>query len=231
MRTIFTLLVLSTAVFADTITWGTPTTISGASDVSTNGTSVSAVNINGATTTVNGVTFTGLNISAGSPPYSSGNFTFLDGGLDVNTSSSDPLFTVLPSSYQSLIGTGVAIFGNTRLTLSGLTMGQKYEFQAWSNGNSPFPDSLGIADGTSQVLVPMGNAAGIFGSYALGSFVLGTFTADAVSKSLILTTVESAFFNAFQLRAIQTNSAVPEPASTALIALGLGALAIARKRA
>lgn len=53
-----TAVAMNTSLYAATIAWGAATTIAADTDVSTSGTLVEAININGAAVTVNGVSFT-----------------------------------------------------------------------------------------------------------------------------------------------------------------------------
>src|SRR6516162_3566645 len=87
------------------ITWGSPTGISGDTDVDNTGTLFGALNLGTSTsTTVNGVGFTGLQLSGSST--TSGDFTFTAGGGFVNfltSGSTAPPFSNLSSSYQTLL--------------------------------------------------------------------------------------------------------------------------------
>lgn len=62
---------------AGIVTWGAATTITGDSDVSTNGTLFGAGNIaDSDSLTINGVTFTGITFTNGETTVTSGNFEF-----------------------------------------------------------------------------------------------------------------------------------------------------------
>ena len=108
------------------ITWGPAMDISGDSDVTTAGSLVTALNF-GATgvpsVTVNGVLFGAFPVPNGGVIFSS-NTAF--------GSSSTP-FSSLSSDYQTLLKSGFAASGEFQLNLQGLTVGQTYLFEWWSN--------------------------------------------------------------------------------------------------
>src|SRR5256885_548556 len=142
----FPLLVLFAAArppaFGADIVWSSPTTISGDGDVSTDGSLVAAFNLNGPDITVNGVTFSAFAVTAQSHIANNGNFAFEENqGVILapnNLGSGLPPFSNLNASYRTLLGT--AISADERdvlvLTISGLTIGQRYQFQWWCNAST-----------------------------------------------------------------------------------------------
>src|SRR5258708_4568679 len=124
------------------ITWGTPTNISGDSDVRTDGTLVAAFDMNGPAVTINGVTFASFTYPLRAPTATNGNFTFTEspGHLlaESTLGSGNPPFNGLSANYQSLLSTAISTDDNNTLTLtiSGLVLGQQYLFQWWLNASN-----------------------------------------------------------------------------------------------
>lgn len=211
---------------AAVVTWGAAQSITGDSNVSTAGSLAYAVNLGGANTTVNGVTFQGL---AGIP---FGNQVFIAGNLEVSgfffngasdTGSAAAPFSSLSAGYRSLLGSAVAVGGTMTMKMSGLTLGENYEFQAWVNGSGSQPGftfKVDVAAGNSVTLDPnLTLAAG-----GLGQYVIGSFTADALTQQITFTNDEVAVINGFQLRLLAAPvGVIPEPGSTlaGLMALGV----------
>lgn len=222
------------------ITWGTPQTISGDSDVVTTGALVYAYNLgpsNVASSTVNGVPFSAFafpsisgNASGTSVTVGSVTISEFPGDLVAwNTlgSGSAP-YANLSSAYRVLLDScGSSGQPNTiTLSLGGLTNGQQYAFQWWASNAAPLPPFAAVAaDATNAVTLDsnLTNAAG-----GLGQFVTGTFTADGVSQSINFNAVGGAgpLINAFQVRA------VPEPSTCASLLAGLacGGFSMWRRR-
>ena len=171
-----------------TIAW-TSGDILSSSDVSTNGTSVFAINstgTSGATTTVNGVEFvnsTRANAAALSQAQSLGNESlsvtlgnsnssaFLDGGLG-------SIGDLIEGGWWGGDGTG----NTASVNLTGLVPGDVYELQFFANDARDRADfyTVNVSDGAggfgttlqlSNQVTATGNPAGDFG--------IGTFTADA----------------------------------------------------
>ena len=228
------------------ITWGSATTIAGDTDVSTSGTLLYAYNVGwngtggptGATTgtavtaaVVNGVTFSAFGLPGGYTNFGNtvtvGNVTMTESPGGLWSSNSLGNASGLNSSYQSLLasGGGASNPATITVTLGGLTVGQQYQLQIWSNnsGNGVGPFSTPIANTLVSSAVTL-DANTTNTSGGVGQYVLGTFTAATTSMNFTLNGTgasnSSPMINAFQVRDI---TAIPGPGGLAL-ALGLGAV-------
>lgn len=213
---------------AATVTFGTPTAIVGASDISLDGTllSATALDFDGNTasdTTVNGVLFvagTYGGVSAPGHTINGSNVTlFESGGLPAlpGPTTGDTGYNELMLHLSFLNSAD----GARPITLTGLTEGHTYQFQIWSGqgtaGGAWDNSETTFSDGLTSVVVDS------------RQYVLGTFVADATTEQdLTWSGVDSpsnaGLINGIQIRTI----AVPEPSSTAL--LGLGGLALILRR-
>jgi hypothetical protein len=217
------------------ITWGAPTNISGDSNVLNGGALVGAFNMNGPAVTVNGVTFASFTYPFMATSATNGAFTFNESPGHLlaasGLGSTSAPFSNLSSSYQTLLSTAVTTDDNNTLTLTitGLTLGDHYQFQWFLNGSNTAgvdnfrttataPNPVSLDDNTT-------NAIG-----GTGQFVIGTFTAGATQEIITFTgadTTQAPTVNAFQLRDI---SAVPEPGTLALLAIGTVIAALRRRK-
>ncbi len=205
------------------VTWQTPLTISGPSDVVTTGTLLGTwAPFNGnASTTVNGVTF---QASSDLPGAS----TTLDNGGSNGTFASP----TSDAGYNSLLNAGA--FGNSSgtytLSWNGMTQGDTYLVQLWVNDgrNSTVNQRTETITGGANTSLSLAYGSGSSGP---GQYVIGTFVAGTTSETLTLTpgpAIPSAQFNLFQVRDI---SPVPEPSAIALGLAGFGLLiGLTRKR-
>lgn len=230
---VFTALTASAVPPNAPVTWGNPTTISGDTNVNTDGTLVAAFNLNGADVTVNGVTFTGLTYPFMATTVTSGNFTFTEspGHLLAESAfgSGSAPFSNLSANYQTLLSTAMSTDDNNTITLtmSGLVVGQQYEFQWWlSDVNSPTSGFLTTATATNSVSLD-DNTTNTNGG--VGQFVIGTFTAAAGGQETItfngIDANNAPTIDALQLRA------VPEPSTWAHLMTGAALLgAIIRQK-
>lgn len=217
------------------IVWSAPTTMVGDSDVSTEGTAVAAFNFGtvGGTTTINGVSFLNVATEAwtnNAPTYVVGSGA---GSLTLagHTLFSAAVFSVgnapysqLSASYQTLLGSAVWNDGMNRqisISIEGLTIGHEYEVQFWTND----PRNFGVTrdtvfDAVNGVTLEQNTGAGFGG---VGQWVIGSFTADGTTQSIIANSTGATMINAYQLR---THSAIPEPGTYAALA-GAGAFVAA----
>jgi hypothetical protein len=227
---------LAGSASAATIAWGSVSTITSSTDVSTNGTLViarqataSAYGGNyGNSNTVNGVLFDGVANTSSGVTFDISGFVGYDPNSYVVGAAGTP--GTLESAYQRML-TG-AWHGNTSpaaVTLSGLTVGQEYELQVWVADYRQFPpntynrsQTLTAGNTSGSLTYLQTNGSGISLGAVSGSYIIGTFTADTSTQSITLDANSSTQLNAMQLRTI------PEP-SAALLG-GLGLLALARRR-
>ena len=225
----------------NSIIWQPAQSISGDSDVNTQGSllyayNVGASGVSGAT--VNGVAFlayafpddfTALTVTVGSVSMTEIPGLFLSS----NTlgGGSTP-FTSLTPGYQALLGSGGSASNpdSITVTFSGLTASQQYLVQWWSNnsGNGKNVSGLGLnnttaTSGSTSATIDANTTDTVEG---LGQYVTGTFTANSSTYSMELaaTSGDSPLISAFQVRAI------PEPSSLALLAAGCGVVVLRRRR-
>jgi hypothetical protein len=210
------------------ITWNGPVTISGDTNVSTDGTLVAAFNMDGPAVTVNGVPFAAFTYTSFTTSVSNGNFTFTESPGHILTlsgigSNSAP-FSNLSANYQTLLSTAISTDENNTLTLtmSGLVAGQQYQFQWWLNvsstGNAGGFGTTATATNSVTLDDNTTNATG-----GVGQFVTGTFTAAGATQVIAFSGINSSnspTIDAFQLRA------VPEPTTVTSLVLGLGLLGL-----
>ena len=203
------------------LTWQTPTTISGDTDVNTLGSLVAAFNMAGSAVTVNGVNFDQFSVPAQGTTVANGNFTFNESpGFFVpqtNLGSVSAPFANLSADYKTLLSSAISTSDNNALTLtiSGLTLGRTYEFQWWLNASTfPNPGFRTTASAPNAVTLD-DNTTDANGG--VGQTVIGTFFAGSQSETITFAGIDinnAPTINAFQLRVI------PEPATSALFLLG-----------
>ena len=224
------------------IVWGSPQTVSGDSDVSTTGSLLYAFTFGGtaapASATVNGVTFSPFRIPGGVVTSATvGSVTIsespgtLYGSNSFGTASAP--FSGLSSSYQSLLGSGAYADNPATITvtLGGLTNGQQYQLQWWTNNSSNILSIFGetftntTATAINSVTLDANSTNTVGG---VGQYAIGTFTAAGPTQTFQLSETSGGFnplINALQVRA------VPEPALTLLgTAAAMGALLAWRRR-
>jgi len=213
----FTILSLTSAANAATITWGSATSISGPTDVSLNGTLVEAVSLgaglhNGSTVTVNTVDFLGVG-------------AFLNQSNNVDVNPQDIGGNVDYDTILSRVDFSNTVTATVSLGSGNLIVGQQYEIQVWfveNRLNNANLDTRQItySDSSGSPTVTLND-----------EYAIGTFIADGTSQSLFIdgtlgqtstNTNINAHLNAFQIRAI------PEPSSTFLV--GLSALLLINRR-
>ena len=225
-----------------TIAWGSPQTVSGDSDVSTTGSLVYAFTFGGtaapSSATVNGVTFSPFTIPGGIVTSATvGDVTISEspGSLFASNSfgSASAPFSNLSSDYQTLLGSGAFadVAPNITVTLGGLTAGQDYLVQWWSNNSANLSPVFGggftttMATAVNSVTLEA-NTTGQLGG--LGQYAIGTFTASGSTQPFILSEPSGGFnplINALQVRA------VPEPSVTLVgFAAAVGGSLLWRRR-
>ncbi|QJE97279.1 PEP-CTERM sorting domain-containing protein [Luteolibacter luteus] len=210
---------------AATITWQTPSAITGASDVSTQGTYVGSWAPNHADAPnfpVNGVSFQGFSDLPGL------NNTLDDGGGYFGGQNT------ADSNYNTLLSYGRYVYSDESRSVSwgGMTAGQSYLVQIWISdprniGQTRWANLSGDGDVSPNVYYPADGTG-------VGSYIIGTFVADASGNQTITidpsSLVEgvpgggSAQINLMQVRLI------PEPASLGLAGLGMMSCLLRRRR-
>lgn len=181
-------------VAVNPITWGTPATISGDTDVSTVGTFKYAYHWDGGNNTVNGVPFTGTtSMTTGGSDVRLYGF---GGYYNAFTSSVAPFVSLSPEYKAMLVGS--AYDGNVGVTLNNLTAGKQYAVQVWCQD----PRNIG---GRSAILSSIaGNSVtldynstdsdGGVGQYSIGTFTalstVQTFTIEAPGSSTQLNALQ-----------------------------------------
>ena len=223
------------------IVWGSPQTVSGDSDVSTTGSLVYAFTFGGtsapSSATVNGVTFSLFTVPGGivtSATVGSVTISESPGNLFAyNTfgSASAP-FSTLSSSYQTLLGSGAYADtpANITVTLGGLTNGQQYEVQWWTNNSANLTPQFG--GGFTNTTATAVNAVTLDANMTntvggLGQYAIGTFTASGATQAFLLEETSGGsnpLINALQVRA------VPEPTTSVFVLLGVTAGLVAWRR-
>ena len=237
------LIITSTAntARAASITWGTPSTIIGDSDIVNVGSLVSAYSFGGLSVdarTINGVTFSPFpipdNVSTVTQEQLTVNFPVFDVVSGVsNYGSTLAPFAALSTNYKAMLSTAAVASSSTaariEMTYSGLAVGNAYTLQMWiSNANFDLFFPLAVDDGNGinnrQLDTNSTNGAG-----GVGQYVVGTFVANSTTQNFRVRSPGSipAFVNAVQLRTTQ----VPEPAAASLILLaGISGSMLRRSR-
>jgi hypothetical protein len=224
------------------IVWGSAQTVSGDSDVSTTGSLVYAYTFGGTaappSATVNGVTFSPFTIPGGivtSTTVGSVSLSESPGNLFGSNSfgSSSAPFSALSTDYKAILGSGAYADLPVSITVSlgGLTSGQDYLVQWWTNNASNTTPVFGggftntTATAFNSVTLDANTTNTVGG---LGQFAIGTFTASGTTQAFLLSETSGGFnplINALQVRA------VPEPALTLLgcAVAAAGGLALRRR--
>ena len=199
-----------------TITWLAPTNDTGnPSDVIKWGKVVETATA-GSTVVLNGVTFDGL---TSSPP---GTLTFgtspltVDGMGTVTGAYSNPTFA--NADYNTLLSVGAyeASPFTATVSLNGLTAGQKYDvqlFEGFWNNNWATNFTAGNTSGNVNLTGPNQGV----GASSVPQNIIGSFTATGSSEVISLgSPTQYVIFDAAQVLA------VPEPATWAMMLLGVG---------
>lgn len=194
---------LAAPAMAASITWGTPATIAGDTDVSTTGTLLSAYSFYNGGGTLNGVTFangsgttmgTYFQLSTAGSTYSS-----------FGTGAAGTPYGNLTSACQNLVKNGRYGVKNATVTLKNLTVGRQYAVQMWCNdsrapsGSPPAGATVSLTSGTNvaNLRINTTNAAG-----GVGQYTIGTFVADSATQTFTVGSnwAADAYINAIQLR-------------------------------
>ena len=209
----------------ETVTWAAPQTISGASDVNTQGVYFGswAPNLTAASSlTVNGVTFQGssdLPSLGTSFDNSTGSGTFMSPGI------SDANYNTLLTSAAFGNGTGAYT-----VSWGGMIQGDTYLVELWVNDgrNSTVNARSETVTGGANTSAFLNYGSGNNGP---GQWITGTFVADASGDETLTLTpgsaIPSAQLNILEVREI---SAVPEPTTMAFLAAGAGAMVWGMRR-
>ena len=200
LATLVTIL-LPTAASGASITWGTPTTMAGDTDVSTAGSLLYAYDASGTAATVNTVPFAA---ASGSSAWGAG-VTFSSGWSGSTTtaygSGSGNPWNGLSSAYRIALEGGT--YGGASaatLTLNNLTTGHAYQVQVWvvdTRGAEGTRTETVTSTGGNTVTLAY-NSTGTNGG--VGQYTIGTFTASATTQTITLTGNSSSQLNAIQVR-------------------------------
>ena len=212
---------LSPALQAAMVTWQTPSAITGASDVSTEGAYFGSWAPNHADAPnfpVNGVSFQGF---SDLPDFTN---TLEDGGqyyAGQNTAD---------ANYNTLLSFGRYEYNGVNKSLSwgGMTAGETYMVQIWISdprnlGETRWANLSGDGDVSPNVLYPADGTG-------VGSYIIGTFVADGTgTQTITIDPSSTSGDGSGQINLMQVRL-VPEPASTGLAGLGMAVLLIRRRR-
>ncbi|MCX6872982.1 MAG: right-handed parallel beta-helix repeat-containing protein [Verrucomicrobia bacterium] len=177
------------------IVWGSATTLSSSTDVSTTGTLLYAIYFSGvtaapATTVVNGVTFTKQSIPAG-------DITISSGVVNVSIGAG----SVTDADYQKILG--APWWGAGTTTLNGLTNGVQYQVQVWAqDARYNTGHVTTISGGPSLALDTISDGNLGTNSKGLGQFAIGTFIANATTQVITFGGGDQGIVNAIQVRSV-----------------------------
>jgi hypothetical protein len=169
---------------AQGITWGTNMTVSGDSDVFTDGTLLYACDWANTNNTVNGIAFTGTSSA------NSGNVSISGIGSNYQgfNSASQP-FAGLSADYRSILVGGeyaTSAGATATVTLNGLTSGRIYAVQIWVSDPRANGGEVGrteTATGANQVTLAYNIPPSPGG---VGQYSIGVFTATSSSQTFTL---------------------------------------------
>ena len=177
-------LLFGSGVFAQGIMWGTNATISGDSDVYTNGNSLYAYDWANSNNTVNGVAFTGTSSANAASVSISG-----IGNNYQGFNSSSPPFANLSAAYRSVLIGGVYASSTgitATVTLKNLTAGRVYAVQIWVSdprANGGEAGRTETATGANRVTLAYNIPPSPGG---VGQYSIGVFTATSSTQTFTL---------------------------------------------
>lgn len=196
------------------ITWQTPVTISGPSDVNTQGTLFGSWAPYNGDAASGGLVVNGVNFNAYSTLPGASN-TFDNGGGNGTYASPN----TSDNNYNNLLTAGA--FGNTTnpytISWTGMTPGHTYLVQFWVNDgrNSTVNTRTETVTGGANTSAPLDYGSGSSGP---GQYVIGTLVAaSSGAETLTLTpgpNIPSAQFNLLQVRDVTATASEPVIAST-----------------
>jgi hypothetical protein len=230
----------------DPVTWGPAQNITGDSDVSTLGTLLYAYNIGEsgvASTTVNGVNFSSYVFPfAPAQTTTTGSVTFTENPDYLwplnNLGTGSGSFAALSGDYKTLLSSGGSAASPSTITgtFGGLTPGNDYLIQWWSNDSAfnytgsftQTQASQGANPSTVTLDSNLSNSVG-----GLGQYAIGTFTAVSTSTFIDFNGIGGfIMINGFQIRDV-TSAAVPEPgqiAASLVLLAGIGGYVFLKRR-
>ena len=214
---------LAATASAQTITWGSATTMSLDTDVLTTGALDRAYIFNGIST-INGVSFTNFSGSGDIDGFTSGGF---HGGYNPNSGPVFPNYDNLSAAYKIIANNGrYSGDGTGSITLNNINTGLDYTIQVWVNDSRDFgPGSIDVRTQTvnsspSLDFNVQNNTGGV------GQFATGTFTATGTTTTLNIAANASAQINALNLRATGVTAGntatITAPRNWSALALGAG---------
>jgi autotransporter-associated beta strand protein len=194
---------LAVSAGASNITWQSPQAISASTDVNTQGTLFTSKSTGG-DYTVNGVFFTTANVNF-AESFNTGAVGFMNGQTYIGTNDTDG------QNYAGLMNVAHLFNPDSNaeatITFSNLTTNQEYLVQLWVADYRGYPNDryLTLTGGSNtsgqlKYLDSDNSNGGIHGSY-----VIGTFSADATSQAILINSNQSTQMQAVQLRAAETN--------------------------
>ncbi len=198
---------------AASITWGAPVTISGDTDVATNGVLAYAYDDSGVAATVNTVPFAaansgvsfGTNILAG----------FGNSTANAYVGGASTPWSGLSANYQTVLEGGAYTSTNSpaAITLYNLTVGHAYLVQVWVNDSragSTTNRTETVTGGSNTVTLAYNNS---YAQGGVGQYTIGSFTADGATQTFTLNGILPSANNSSQLNAIQVRDQGAAPVS------------------
>jgi hypothetical protein len=218
---------VAASAMASDITWQTPTTISGASDVSTQGNFFGSWApgddaYNPDTLPVNGVTFNAY----GSLPGLGASGSYLDHYTGYNNPGT------ANANYNTILQAAVFNWNPDPINVSwnGMTVGDTYLVELWvQDGRNATVNARTLTvTGGANTSAPLALGSGNSGP---GQFILGTFVADASGAETISLTPGAGGYGAqINLLQVRDITVVPEPSTIALLVAGAGLMICSRRR-